>query len=72
MKFQDTISSASRGGGAPTPEKDGEASTASVRDTLSWPLPDIGHVDYNLHPLKVASLDHYIAQPAGDVRFRIS
>jgi hypothetical protein len=30
------------------------------------------HVDYNRHPLKVASLEHYIEQPAGDERFHIS
>lgn len=30
------------------------------------------HVDYNLHPLKVASLEHYIEQPDGAERFRVS
>lgn len=30
------------------------------------------HVDYNLHPLKVASLAHYIEQPDGAERFHIS
>ncbi|MFC4764504.1 hypothetical protein [Dyella koreensis] len=30
------------------------------------------HVDYNLHPLKVASLEHYIDQPEGAERFRVS
>lgn len=72
MKLQDTISTASPGGGVPTPEKGGKASTATVQDTPTWPLPDIAHVDYDLHPLKVAGLDHYIEQPIGNVRFRIS
>lgn len=42
------------------------------------PAPDappplgIAHVDYNLHPLKVAGLDHFIEQPDGNERFRIS
>jgi hypothetical protein len=30
------------------------------------------HVDYNLHPLKVASLEHYLEQPTGGERFRVS
>ncbi|WP_114239814.1 hypothetical protein [Dyella sp. C9] len=30
------------------------------------------HVDYDLHPLKVQGLDHYIDSPSGDERFHIS
>lgn len=30
------------------------------------------HVDYDRHPLKVQGLEHYIAPPVGDERFRIS
>ncbi|WP_430390821.1 hypothetical protein [Dyella sp. 20L07] len=30
------------------------------------------HVDYNLHPLKVQGLDHYIENSATDERFHIS
>ncbi|MHA6202841.1 hypothetical protein ACXU4B_00285 [Dyella soli] len=30
------------------------------------------HVDYDLHPLKVRGLDHYIDGPDGDERFHIS
>lgn len=30
------------------------------------------HVDYDLHPLKVRGLDHYIDAPALDGRFHIS
>jgi len=30
------------------------------------------HVDYDLHPLKVQGLDHYIENPTGDERFHIS
>lgn len=30
------------------------------------------HVDYDLHPLRVPGLDHYIDAPPGDERFHIS
>lgn len=30
------------------------------------------HVDYDLHPLTVPSLDHYIDNPTGDEIFHIS
>lgn len=30
------------------------------------------HVDYNLHPLRVQGLDHYIDSAASDERFHIS
>jgi hypothetical protein len=30
------------------------------------------HVDYDLHPLTVLALDHYIENPAGDEIFHIS
>jgi hypothetical protein len=33
---------------------------------------DYQHVDYNLHPLSVQGLDHYIESPEGDDRFHIS
>ena len=72
MKLQDTIRSASSGGAAPTPKEHVMASTAPLQDIPAAPLPDVGHVDYNLHPLKVSGLDHYIEQPAWEVRFRIS
>ncbi|WP_266169385.1 hypothetical protein [Dyella subtropica] len=30
------------------------------------------HVDYNLHPLKVDGLEHYIEQLVGDERFHVT
>ena len=57
----------------------GDATTSAEQSVLPpTPAPDappplgIAHVDYNLHPLKVAGLDHFIEQPDGNERFRIS
>ena len=57
------------GGDAPSAEP-AAISPASTQDAP--PLLDTAHVDYNLHPLKVAGLDHFIEQPDGNERFRIS
>lgn len=72
MKRQETIPPVSPDGSLYMPEEHGTASAVAANGTPSLPLPDVGHVDYNLHPLKVAGLDHYIEQPAWEVRFRIS
>jgi len=57
--------------GADAPSAQAGTSTpASAQDAPQ--LLDIAHVDYNLHPLKVAGLDHFIEQPDGNERFRIS
>ncbi|MGO4703830.1 hypothetical protein [Dyella sp. 2RAB6] len=57
------------GGDAPSTAS-GAISPSSAQDAP--PLLDIAHVDYNLHPLKVTGLDHFIEQPDGNERFRIS
>ena len=57
--------------GADAPSTEPAATTpASAQDAAL--LLDIAHVDYNLHPLKVTGLDHFIEQPDGNERFRIS
>jgi hypothetical protein len=54
-------------------------STSSVTPPLLTPEEltaivdtDYQHVDYNLQPLTVQWLDHYIEGPEGDDRFHIS
>ncbi len=64
--------SAGPGGSVATSTAPSAPPIATSQNTPVSPLPDPGHVDYNLQPLKVASLDHYIEPPAGDVRFRVS
>ena len=49
-----------------------EPAVAATPDTSAPPDLDAAHLDYNLHPLKVKSLDHYTEQPNGDERFHIS
>ena len=75
MKLQNVPIRAVPDGGVPmSPERDAAPVMAvpPAQETPAAPPQAIPHVDYDLHPLKVAGLDHYIVQPAGGERFRIS
>jgi hypothetical protein len=69
MKLRNILFPASPGGGMPLPPEE-RATTAP--EAPAPPLRDASHVDYDLHPLRVASLEHYVEQPVGNERFRIS
>jgi len=58
-----------------TPSDDASTTSPASASPEAQPVSATGenpHVDYNLHPLKVASLEHYVEQPDGVERFRIS
>jgi hypothetical protein len=70
MKLPNTpLTVVPNGGDVPQSAEPGVTSALSAQDA---PLLDVSHVDYNRHPLKVAGLDHFIEQPEGSERFRIS
>lgn len=55
--------------GSPLSTEQAVAATPDAQMPMGAEAP---HLDYNLHPLKVKSLDHYTEQPNGDERFHIS
>lgn len=63
------LTAATGGVGASLPT---EQTTTAAPDAAALLGADTAHLDYNLHPLKVKSLDHYTEQPTGDERFHIS
>ncbi|SFS19677.1 hypothetical protein SAMN05216570_4091 [Dyella sp. OK004] len=58
--------------GMPTASDTARPETLAVATASPMPPGENPHVDYNLHPLKVASLEHYIEQPDGAERFHVS
>lgn len=62
-------------GASPTPDNHPNVTPTSqltANEMAAIVDAEARHVDYNLHPLRVQGLDHYIDAADGSERFRIS
>lgn len=72
MMLPNTSISSTQPDGTPTASDTAKPETVATETAPAMAPGESPHVDYNLHPLKVASLEHYIEQPEGAERFRVS